>query len=115
MSFNRQQWMRDYMRDTWYPKNKLRHKLTNYASRRKRIEKINAYKLEKGCADCGYKKYACALDFDHLGNKKFGINDKGFDLKWERVLKEIKKCEVVCANCHRIRTWKRMLKNKRLP
>ncbi len=51
------------------------------------------------CSRCGYHKCTAALQFHHVGEKDFAI---GYWLmgKWDRVLKEAKKCELVCANCH---------------
>jgi hypothetical protein len=69
---------------------------------------IGEYKLSKGCADCGYDGHFAALQFDHLpGYEK--VNGLGQMVKCsrERILKEIEKCEVVCANCHAIRTFNR--------
>lgn len=65
-------------------------------------------KVERGCVDCGYNAHPAALDFDHLpGTEKLyrvctmaGMSRKLIDA-------EIAKCEVVCANCHRIRTAER--------
>ena len=40
------------------------------------------------------------------GNKKFNIaNSAGYSL--DEFIEELRKCEVVCSNCHRYRTWKR--------
>jgi hypothetical protein len=48
------------------------------------------------------------MDFDHISdNKSFTISDGSVNQSIERLITEIKKCEVVCANCHRIRTHKR--------
>lgn len=64
-------------------------------------------KLEAGCHDCGYNEYPEALDFDHVrGDKEFNIGS-GNTYTIERLLAEIEKCEVVCANCHRLRTAER--------
>lgn len=64
-------------------------------------------KLQSGCADCGYRGRSEALDFDHVrGIKKFNISQR-LQYKPERLLAEIAKCDVVCANCHRIRTYNR--------
>lgn len=71
---------------------------------------LNEYKLSKGCIDCGYKQYAQALDFDHLGNKEFGLS-YSMSKSMDKILEEIAKCEVVCANCHRVRTYNRMKEN----
>jgi hypothetical protein len=55
------------------------------------------------CVDCG-ESDPVVLEFDHLRDKLFSV---GMDLarrNWQRILDEIEKCEVVCANCHRRRT-----------
>jgi len=73
------------------------------AKRRKKIrsQAIN----EKGgkCQLCGYNKCEGALEFHHLDpNKKdFSISVDGSTRSWIRVKKEIQKCVLVCANCHR--------------
>ena len=70
---------------------------------------VVAYKLEKGCADCGYREHHAALSFDHLpGTVKVRDIKSGQQLGWKALLDEIAKCEVVCANCHRIRTYERV-------
>jgi hypothetical protein len=62
---------------------------------------INSVKITAGCADCGYKERAIALDFDHLRDKTQII---AHCRTIHRASEEMEKCEVVCANCHRIRT-----------
>lgn len=70
---------------------------------------LDKYKLLKGCVDCGYKERAVALEFDHVnGEKEFNVcNAKSIG----QAKKEIEKCEVVCANCHAIRTFDRLQKD----
>jgi len=96
----------------WYRKNKAkriiqinkRRNIVRLAS----MDSINSIKLKKGCKDCGYNKHAIALDFDHLSDKKYNISDmvaNGYSI--ESIEKEAGKCEVVCANCHRVRTKSR--------
>ena len=55
------------------------------------------------CVDCG-ETNPVVLEFDHLRDKSFSIGGKLTTHKWQAILDEIEKCEVVCANCHRIRT-----------
>jgi len=85
---------------------KMKGYITDHSAARRSA--LAMLKLEKGCADCGYDKDPAALDFDHVGEKSFSIGDNRL-ISWERLLPEIDKCEVVCANCHRIRTVRRKL------
>jgi hypothetical protein len=68
-----------------------------------RREAASAYKLEKGCERCGYKEFACALDFDHLdpAQKSFDISARIDFGSPALVEAEMAKCRVLCANCHR--------------
>ena len=66
---------------------------------------VNAYKLGKGCCKCGYKEAACALDFHHKepSEKSKSVSrmiDDNYSL--DKIFQEIKKCKILCANCHRI-------------
>lgn len=69
-------------------------------------EYINNIKVEKGCVHCGYNENPIALDFHHLDKL---LKEKNVSSYWktswkqfEKIKDEIKKCEVYCANCHRI-------------
>lgn len=73
-------------------------------SKRRRAIKALAIEYKGGkCQVCGYKKYQGALDLHHIDpkQKEFNISKKGHSRSWERVKKEIDKCILVCANCHR--------------
>lgn len=67
---------------------------------------LRDYKIKHGCKDCGYKEHHSALEFDHvMGNKTLNVcNSKSI----AQAKEEIKKCEVVCSNCHKIRTYERL-------
>jgi ABC-type Zn2+ transport system substrate-binding protein/surface adhesin len=59
------------------------------------------------CADCHRWYPSFVMDFDHVrGKKEFTISDEISQHKpsMERLLAEIAKCDIVCSNCHRIRT-----------
>ena len=59
--------------------------------------------LMTGCIDCRNFDVR-VLEFDHLYDKKFNISKGIKDKNYSVLEKEIAKCEVVCANCHAIRT-----------
>lgn len=75
------------------------------------VERINKardfminYLKDKKCKTCPEDRMA-ALDFHHLRDKKFNVGDGvrlGYSI--ERIKKEIEKCEILCANCHRVHT-----------
>lgn len=100
---------RKWRRQWWalLPKNRKREKQIKANGRAKKIKQFLAdYKLEKGCIDCGYNKHHSALEFDHIKGKKT------LNIAWAKSIsqakKEIEKCEVVCSNCHRVRTYNRL-------
>jgi hypothetical protein len=69
---------------------------------------IAAAKKGKPCADCGGTFPPCVMDFDHVperGPKLFNLGNADYGVK--AVSEEMAKCDIVCANCHRIRTWNR--------
>ena len=55
------------------------------------------------CKTCGYDRCIDALEFHHinLSKKEFGISEKGYTRSWKKVMEELDKCIMVCANCHR--------------
>lgn len=59
------------------------------------------------CTDCGGCFPACCMDFDHTGDG-VKVNNVGTMVAHhhsrENIEAEIAKCELVCANCHRVRT-----------
>jgi len=64
---------------------------------------LDEYRSSLSCEKCGENHPAC-LDFHHkdASKKDFSIaNIKGMGWGKERVLLEIQKCVIVCANCHR--------------
>ena len=68
--------------------------------RKDKKEKLVAYKGGK-CEKCGYDKCITALNFHHLDpeKKEFSISSSSFS--YEKLLKEVDKCILLCANCHK--------------
>lgn len=72
---------------------------------RKRREFVRDAK-EVPCMDCGVEYPHYVMEFDHIrGEKSFNLGGTNGSL--ERLQAEIDKCDIVCANCHRVRTWER--------
>lgn len=65
------------------------------------------YLSDKQCVDCSDNR-PVVLQFDHRDpeQKEYQISRMLRSYKWETILKEIDKCDIVCANCHAIRTAK---------
>ncbi len=64
---------------------------------------------DKPCADCGIRYPYYVMDFDHReGEKKLSNVTKLRYMSQATLQREIAKCDVVCANCHRQRTYERL-------
>ena len=66
-------------------------------------DKIEQYMESRGgakCSRCGYDKYIGALDFHH---RDPNTKDPSWSRGWaiDKLKKELDKCDIVCANCHR--------------
>jgi NAD-dependent dihydropyrimidine dehydrogenase PreA subunit len=63
----------------------------------------------KPCLDCGGVYPSYVMDFDHRPNtiKLFDVSNPKTTNR-EKIQAEIDKCDLVCANCHRIRTYNRL-------
>ncbi len=106
---------RKYFRD--YRRNKYQNDPEEKARIKKRMQErlqgirdwYRSLKDNQPCADCGVKYIWYKLDYDHLGDDKEKAVSRLVALRCskERILKEIAKCELVCANCHRERTYNR--------
>jgi len=74
--------------------------------REKRRRLINEIK-DNPCKDCGNKFPPECMDFDHVKGKKTGSIYQLYMASLQKLNEELAKCDLVCANCHRIRTRKR--------
>ena len=86
------------------------YKDPNYRKNRRKMLQtwVNEYKMEQGCENCGYKLHPVALDFDHIDSStKFKSISQLVvqSSSKKRLLYEIEKCRILCANCHRISTF----------
>jgi len=91
-----------------YQKNKEAY-LASVRQRTIRLQALLRAAKDKPCADCGIKYPYYVMDFDHVeGEEKRGAMSRFLKRHSRRaLLVEIAKCEVVCSNCHRERTYLR--------
>jgi hypothetical protein len=92
-----------------YIENKKDYLECNKRRRKELKEYIKRLKENTPCTDCGVNYHHYVMDFDHLESKEglikvFVSNNNRTGLE-----KELKKCEIVCSNCHRERTQRRIL------
>ena len=84
---------------------KYKHDKTKYENVKKYIDELKS----KPCTDCKQKFSPWIMDFDHVGFKIENISVmRRNKVPLDKILEEISKCELVCSNCHRDRTYKRI-------
>jgi hypothetical protein len=98
---------RAYTKD-WYGRNRQKQIASARVRRDREAKnlgrKIRDYLRDHPCVDCGQSEPE-VLDFDHLRDKRANVSRLVHDaVSWDLIVKEIAKCEVRCANCHRRRT-----------
>ena len=87
-----------------YLRNKEKVRKASIEKRKRDKEWLDSLKTDP-CKDCGVSYPAFVMDFHHLdkSSKLFCIGLALSKVGRERILEEIKKCVLLCANCHRIR------------
>jgi polyribonucleotide nucleotidyltransferase len=93
----------DEYQKQWYNKNKKKRikqiNIWRDNKRQEQIEKIN--NLKTHCYVCGNRDIR-TLEFHHYKSKQENISSMIGKFSWKNILKEIEKCIIVCANCHKI-------------
>jgi len=70
---------------------------------RRRKDKLDNYKVKRGCDLCGYNSHPYALHWDHrYGEKIKNVSQMIENRKLSVVFAEIRKCRLLCANCHTV-------------
>lgn len=91
-----------------YQENTGKYKEGSRQARLRRAEKLRQLK-DAPCTDCGIKYPPYVMQYDHIGSDKVaGIAYLLTRSSWQIILDEIAKCELVCANCHAIRSYQRL-------
>ena len=106
----RQWWCRECFR-SYFRERGARHRDQVKRSKRRRADEarafIRTYLESNPCIDCG-EADPLVLEFDHLRDKRAAVSALRVAATGCRAIAdEIRKCEVVCANCHRRRTARR--------
>ena len=98
----------------WYLKNKdltierFRKSKPLYKERNKRF--IRELKESQPCKDCAKKFPWYVMDYDHLRDKRLNLSHMcGRAYSLDAIKDEIAKCDLVCSNCHRERTYLRTI------
>jgi hypothetical protein len=92
----------------WYRANRDRV-FQKKNEKKARLRALVQQAKERPCADCGVEYPYFVMDFDHVeGEKAMIVSDLVNFGSTSRLLTELAKCEVVCSNCHRFRTWRRL-------
>lgn len=82
------------------------------AARKRILKEVRRIKSTTPCSDCKTLYPYYVMHFDHVtGTKQGNINRMVYTSSYQSVLVEISKCDVVCANCHHIRTYTRQAAN----
>ena len=77
--------------------------MSKYSCKRRNQRKEELVKMKGGkCKICGYSKSLSALTFHHknIEQKRFTISGNKLLKRWDELLKEIEKCDLLCMNCH---------------
>ena len=96
-----------------YQRNKRQYverTLRSHARRRAYLHQIKS----RPCADCGVQYPYYVMDFDHReGEEKLFEMNRISYVSMRAIKQEIEKCDVVCSNCHRERTFQRVMERTR--
>lgn len=95
------EYQKEYRKE-YAPRKKVQDKRRRQEHRLRAIEYLGGR-----CVDCGNNDNRVFV-FDHVRGEKTCNVPTLFAKRWERVLTELEKCELVCANCHLIRTVERI-------
>ncbi|MEK7551692.1 MAG: hypothetical protein AAB532_03775 [Patescibacteria group bacterium] len=94
----------------YYRNNLYKYYIKNIERKKMLAVFVNELKY-KPCKDCGIIYPPYVMDFDYIkGQEKLNSVARLIHNGWSKakLLEEMAKCDLVCANCHRIRTYKRL-------
>jgi hypothetical protein len=93
-----------------YVRNRARYIAKSKEQRQSFLFFIRDLKTNQPCHDCNVVYNPWQMQFDHTGNDKLAaVSSLVVRGNIGLLIEEIKKCDLVCANCHMDRTHKRLL------
>lgn len=109
MAWKNKKKAKSYLRK-WEKRNKSKRRIIN-ARMRAKVKAIARYnKHWAPCKDCKIKYPFWIMQYDHVTDDKIGdVARIAAEYSITKLLTEIHKCEIVCANCHANRTYKRII------
>jgi len=97
-----------------YLKNQAETKIRNAETKRNKRKEWHTFKSTLSCTNCGYS-HPAALDFHHVERKdKKSVHQLAQNGNYKAAREEIKKCIVLCANCHRIHHYEERKARKKI-
>lgn len=94
-----------------YLKNIEKVKEKNKTYREKVRDYVRKEKESNPCMDCGINYPYYIMEYDHTeSNKIKTVSWLASSGTIDQVIQEINKCDLICSNCHKARTWNRMQK-----
>lgn len=102
----------------YYQRNLEKHRTVAGARvvEQRKIQRAYLKELKENtpCTDCGVKYPSYVMDFDHLRDKSYDISAMIGKTSLKTIQAEVDKCEIVCSNCHRVRTFTRVRNKEEL-
>ncbi len=96
-----------------YQRNKRQYIARSIRAKERRREYLRQAK-SRPCVDCDVQYPYYVMDFDHReGEEKLFELNRVNRLTMRAIKQEIEKCDVVCSNCHRERTYQRVMQRTR--
>jgi len=94
--------------EQWLSPEAVKKQKKRKATAKKQVQRSNSnfakrVKMFLGCSECGYKKHPDALHFDHVNpESKTKEISRMHGYSRKQLKNEMRKCRVLCANCHAI-------------
>lgn len=96
---------RKKVRRRWHVRNRAQLRIKRRRREAAIREEVRKLKSTTPCADCEETYPHYVMDFDHVRGKKSHNVSAMMRKPTNKIWDEIAKCELVCANCHRVRTY----------